>query len=97
MEITYLPEVECVIETESGLAGTTVIHVPDAMDNKQYLRVARSDVHKVDGKTYLGVGLVELDRKGRRALVELPMEADSGARRIWVPFTRFRAQRETRT
>jgi hypothetical protein len=92
--MTYLPEVECVIETESGLAGTSVVHVSDAANTKQYLRVARSDVHRAKGKTYIGIGLVQLDYKDRRALVELPMEADSGARRIWVPFSRFRPQRE---
>src|SRR5262249_31512086 len=95
-DMTYLPEVECVVETENGLFGTSVIHVLDEEKAKQFLRVARGDVIRHDGKTYLGVGLVLVDYARGRALVELPSEADSGTRRLWVPFSRFRAQQEPR-
>src|SRR5262245_43587438 len=94
MEITYLPEVECVIEVAEGLVGTSVIYVPDEEGERHYLRVARSDVRRVGDKTYLRIGLVHLDYKGRRALVELQTEPDSGARRLWIPFARFRPQSE---
>jgi hypothetical protein len=35
---------------------------------------------------YLPVGFVEIDRRRRRVLIELPAEADSGANRMWVSF-----------
>jgi hypothetical protein len=92
--ITYLPEVECVVEIQDGLFGTSVVYVLDEKNAKQYLRVAKGDVVRQDGKTYLGVGLVHVDYEGGRALVELPAEADSGTRRLWVPFPRFREQQE---
>jgi hypothetical protein len=38
----------------------------------------------------LPVGFVRIEREGRRALVELPCEADSGANRIWVKFEALR-------
>lgn len=91
-EITYLPEVECIVDVENGMHGTQVIGVPDDQDNKEYLRVGKGAVVKVGDKTYLPVGIVHLDYKGKRALVELPQEADSGTKRLWVPFARFRPQ-----
>jgi hypothetical protein len=93
-ETTYLPQVECVVETEDGLFGTSVVYVTDETGRNQYLRVGKGDVLRHDGKTYLDVGLVRLDHAGRRVLVELPSEADSGTRRLWVPLTRFPTKQE---
>jgi hypothetical protein len=45
-------------------------------------------------KKYLPVGLVYIDYKGKRGLVELPEEADSGTSRVWVPFARFRRKED---
>jgi len=47
------------------------------------------------GKHYLAVGIVQLDYKQKRALIELPHEADSGANRLWVPFSSFRQESES--
>jgi hypothetical protein len=94
-EITYLPEVECVVSVADGVLDTEVVGVPDETGNRQFLRVGKGFVTRENGKTYLPVGVVELDYRKRRALVELPYEAASGARRLWVPFTNFRQQRET--
>jgi hypothetical protein len=89
-EVTYLPEVECVVTTERGLLDTQIVGVPDENGNRQYLRVPQGYVTRQGDKTYLPIGIVELDRRKRRALVELPVEADSGVRRLWVPFDNFR-------
>jgi hypothetical protein len=91
-EITYLPEVECDVAVENGILDTHVVGVPDETNNRQYLRVAKGYVVREGGKTYLPVGIVHLDYRGKRALIELPQEADSGTRRLWVPFSRFRKQ-----
>jgi len=56
------------------------------------LRVAKGSLVEKDDLKYLPVGLVMLDRERRRALVELPQEADSGTRRVWMALSRFRRQ-----
>ena len=94
-EITYLPEVECVITVEEGILGTQVVAVPDEDGKRESLCVGKGLIRRANGKTYLPVGVVQLDYRGRRALVELPTEAGSGNWRIWVPFHHFRRQDET--
>jgi hypothetical protein len=88
-EILYFPEVECQA-TPSDLFETMIVGVPDETENHHFLRVARGVVRKEDGRTYLPVGIVEVDRRKKRALIQLPYEADSGANRLWVPFEKFR-------
>lgn len=92
MEITYLPQVFCDIVNDHATLETKIVGVPDEEGNKQFLRVGPGALDEVDGRAYLWVGIVELDRKRRRALVELPHEADSGVSRLWIPFDNFRRQ-----
>jgi hypothetical protein len=40
------------------------------------------------------VGIVQLDHRNRKALIELPYEADPGVNRLWVPFASFRQERD---
>jgi hypothetical protein len=94
MELTYYPEVECVVVVPEGAADTKVIYVADEDAQKHYLRVGKSGTASHSGKTYLPIGIVVMDYKGERALVELPTEPDSGVRRIWVPFSNFRPAQE---
>jgi hypothetical protein len=89
-EVTYLPEVECEVKPSQAVQGTEIVGVPDEKDNREFLRVGTGFVTRENGKTYLPIGIVELDRRNQRALIELPAEADSGRRRVWVPFSRFR-------
>jgi hypothetical protein len=91
-EVTYLPQVECLVTVAEGILDTQVIAIPDETGNHQFLRVGKGELVQEGTKTYLPVWVVQLDNKGRRALVELPQEADSGTRRLWVPFVRFRPQ-----
>ena len=91
-EITYLPQVECTVQT--WMLNTVIVGIADEVGNHQFLRVGAGSVTKDGGKAYLPIGIVELDRRNRRALVELPVEADSGFRRHWVPFDHFRPVRE---
>jgi hypothetical protein len=91
-EVTYLSEVECEVMVSDGILDTQVVKVPDVEGHDHVLRVAKGELVEKDEKKYLPVGLVRVDYKLRRALVELPQEADSGTTRVWVPFTRFRRQ-----
>jgi hypothetical protein len=91
-EVTYLPEVECVVVVPDGILDSQVVQVPDTEGRNHALRVGKGSLVETSGKTYLPVGLVFIDRQGHRALVELPQEADSGTSRVWVPFAHFRRQ-----
>jgi hypothetical protein len=88
-EQTYLPEIEC--EVRNGNADWEVIvTVRDETGRKQNLSVSKGMVAAVGTKSYLAVGIVQIDHQGKRVLVELPTEADSGANRLWAPFSSFR-------
>jgi len=50
----------------------------------EFLPVDRGMVTKAGRKNYLAVYVVYLDEEEQAALIELPDEADSGARRMWV-------------
>lgn len=88
-EVTYLSEVECEVLVPNAMLDTQVIAVTDNEGTRHVLRVAKGGLDEHAEKRYLPVGLVNVDRTSRCALVELPHEADSGRRRIWVPFASF--------
>ena len=92
-EITYLPEVECEA-VPSDLLDTEIVGVADDSGKRQHLRVPKGFVVRVDGRTYLPIGIVRLDYEGKKALIELPTEADSGVNRLWLPFSSFRQEKE---
>lgn len=92
-ETTYLPEVECTIAIPNGIVNMQLVAVPDETGRCHYLHLGQGNLTEDEGKTYLPIGVIDLDNRGQRALVELPMEAGSGTRRIWVPYKRFRPQR----
>jgi hypothetical protein len=50
----------------------------------EFLPVDRGLVTTEGGRSYLSVGLVHVSPENRAALVSLPVEADSGAHRVWV-------------
>ncbi len=90
-EVTYLPEIECTI-APGFLPAEVAVGVPDEDNRRQDLRVNRNLVSEVGSKHYLAVGIVDLDYREKRALIELPHEAGSGANRLWVPFSSFRQE-----
>ena len=87
-ELTYLPEVRC--EVSEGLRDTEVtVCVRDEKDFRQFMQVTRSMVNEHGDSSYLPVGIIQVDRKARRVLIELHTEADSGVNRMWMPFDAF--------
>ena len=92
-EVAYLPQIECVITKEDALFNTQIVYVADEVGNQQFLRVGKGALQREGEKTYLPIGVVDLDAAKQRVLVELPQEADSGARRLWVRLSSFRPQR----
>jgi hypothetical protein len=91
-EVTYLSEVECKVIVAKGIRDTQVIRVTDAEGAGHTLRVFPDGLTETNGKKYLPVGLINVDRKKLQALVELPGEADSGTSRVWVALANFRRQ-----
>ena len=86
---SYYPQVEC--EARKGDADwEVVVAVRDEKGRRQFLSVSDGMVARENGKAYLAVGVVEVDARNRRVLIELPHEADSGVSRLWVPFEAFR-------
>ncbi len=91
-QVTYVSEVECEVVVPDGLLDTQVVKVLDGEGRYHMLRVAKGVLVEKHGRRYLPVGLMHVDYPNKRALVELPQEADSGTSRIWIPFPRFRRQ-----
>jgi hypothetical protein len=90
-EVTYLPEVQC--EVSEGLTGDDItVSVRDVDGRDQYMHVLPSMVNRENGTTYLPVGIINVDRRNERLLIELPTEADSGINRMWIPFDSFRTE-----
>ncbi len=50
----------------------------------EFLPVDRGLLSDEGGQSYLSVGLLHINPEKEAALVALPVEADSGAHRIWV-------------
>ena len=92
-EIMYLPEVRC--EVSEGWRDTEItVGVRDVTGSRQSMQVTPTMVNYYDEKPYLPVGIIQVDRAGRRVLIELPTEADSGVNRMWIPFESFLREQE---
>jgi hypothetical protein len=50
----------------------------------EYLPIDRGFLSEEGGRHYLSVGLIHVSPEKNAALVSLPVEADSGAHRVWV-------------
>jgi hypothetical protein len=64
-----------------------LVAVRDTTHQPSYLEIQRDFVDYREGKTYLPIGVVYRDKEKGVALIEFPVEAWSGAHRIWVPLT----------
>lgn len=75
--------------------GTVVVSVKDEKGRKQFLTVSNGMIAEEAGKSYLAIGVVEVDSRNGRVLIELPQESDSGVSRLWVPLSSFRPRSDT--
>ncbi|MBI1914486.1 MAG: hypothetical protein HYS12_07070 [Planctomycetes bacterium] len=60
------------------------VEIKDFHDRNHFLPVDRDFLNVEDGKHYLPVTVMQIDPKSKAALIGLPLEADSGAHRVWV-------------
>ena len=90
-EVIYLPEVRC--EISEGLTESDItVCVKDIEGREQFIHVLPSMVNRDGEASYLPVGVIEVDRRNNRVLIELPIEADSGVNRMWMPVGSFRIE-----
>jgi hypothetical protein len=85
-EVTYLPEARCEVIPGGILPGSVTARVRDLDGRSQFVQVTEGMINRDGDQTYLPIGIVDIDRRGRRVLIELPVEADSGANRMWIGF-----------
>jgi hypothetical protein len=78
--------VRCEVHPGLGTVADTV-EVRDTANQPTYLEIQHDFVVHRNGKTYLPIGTVYRDKEKGVALIEFPVEAWSGAHRIWVPLT----------
>jgi hypothetical protein len=76
----------CEVRPGAGTVDVSV-NVRDIYNVQTFLSIQHDFVTKRHGKTYLPIGVVYKDREKGVALIEFPVEADSGAHRIWVPLS----------
>ena len=82
--------VECIVE--DGLRPSEVsVGVQDMDGRRIYLRVERDFVQK---NHLLPIGIVYKDFPRKRALIELPHEADNGDNRLWVSEDQLKESKE---
>ena len=63
------------------------VTVRDTSNQPTALEIQRDFVAYRHGKTWLPIGVVYRDKEKGVALIEFPVQADSGAHRIWVSLT----------
>jgi hypothetical protein len=70
--------------TEGARPAEATVEVRDYQGRPEYLPVDSALVVAENGTSYLSVAVIHVDPTKKAALVALPVEADSGANRIWV-------------
>ena len=73
-------------EVSEGLRDSERSVMVKGFDGRRhFLRVEHYLLRYRNGLEYLPVEAIHIDPQTKAYLVELPLEADSGAHRIWVP------------
>jgi len=65
-------------------ASECLATVKDMHGRKHSIRVERDFLSEIDGHQYLPVGIVHMDPKTKKVLVEFSHEPETGINRIWV-------------
>ncbi len=78
-------EIAVLCETRPGLRESErAVAITDFHGRREHLRIEADYLHSEGGRTYLPVGLIYEHQPTGSVLVELPFEADSGTRRLFV-------------
>jgi hypothetical protein len=72
-------------EVSEGLKKSeATVKLPTYEGRPEFLPVDRGLLSEEGDRHYLSVGLIHISHEKKAALVSLPVEADSGAHRVWV-------------
>jgi hypothetical protein len=75
-------------EVSPGLRPSErTVAVCNVQGRREYLRIEANYLRQEGGRAYLPVGFLYEHPESNSVLIELPLEADSGARRVFVPKT----------
>jgi hypothetical protein len=83
----------CEILEGARQAEATAV-VKDVRGCREFLPVDRDLLAEEEGRHWVPVSLIHVDAARQLALVGLPVEADSGAHRIWVKLSSLRQPNE---
>jgi hypothetical protein len=61
-------------------------------ERPEFLPVDRGLLSQEGDKHYLSVGLLHVSHEKKAALISLPVEADSGAHRVWVHLEKIKQE-----
>jgi hypothetical protein len=75
--------IQCEV-TEGPRAGFKAIGIESIEGHTEYLAIEEKFLVRNGDGFLLSVSLVGRDRRNKTVLVQLPVEADSGANRVWV-------------
>ncbi len=78
--------VKCEVRPGPGTVAVSA-EVRDINNVKTFVEIQHDFVTKRQGQWYLPIGVVHKDKEKGVALIEFPVEADSGAHRIWIPLS----------
>lgn len=82
---------EVICEISEGLRKSeATAHLMTFDGRSEFVPVDRGLISEEEGRHYLSVGLLHISHEKKAALVSLPVEADSGAHRIWVKLDQLR-------
>jgi hypothetical protein len=70
--------------TEGPREGFKTVAVPSMEGHPEFLAIEEKFLTKQGDQFFLHVRVIGEDRKSKATLVQLPVEADSGANRVWI-------------
>jgi hypothetical protein len=87
---------EMICQVSAGLRPSeATVMLRDFDGRKEFMPIERDFLSQEGERYYLPVSLLHIDEAQRAALIALPVEADSGANRIWVKLDDLRDYRES--
>jgi hypothetical protein len=79
-----MPAVLCEQVAPGMRESERCVSVRDIRGRREWVLVEQDFLAVRDDKTWLPVGVIQIDREHNLALVEFPHEAATGGNRIWV-------------
>ena len=90
-EVTYYPEVRCEVAQVSPPLDR-IAEFRDFEGRLHQINVPRNMIVHRGDEFFLPIGIVEIDRRGRKVLIEFPVESGQGTNRAWMDFDDLRSE-----